>query len=154
MIYNHVLCPWTLFRATRTILGLVVPFWPLLVILGHFRPFWCCFGPFQGPRGSLNGPMGGPIWHIIIYYVPENCFRATGTILGLVGPFCHFWWFWIVLVLFWAVLGPRWVPKWPHGWANITYNHALCPWEQFEGHWDHFGPCWAIFATFGDFGPF
>ena len=44
--YNIIMC-YVLensLRATRTILGLVGPSSPLLVILGHFRPFWAISG--------------------------------------------------------------------------------------------------------------
>ena len=117
----------------RTVWGPLGPFWALL---GHLRHFWWFgailghFGPFRGPRGSQNGPMGGPIWHIIMYYIPENCFRATRTILGLVGPFSP-----LLIILghfrpFWAILGPPWVPKWPQGGPTshiiVYYTHRDC----------------------------
>ena len=57
------------------------------IILGHVGPFWCCFRPFRDPCGHLKRPHSGPICHIIIYYAPENCFRASRDILGHVGPF-------------------------------------------------------------------
>ena len=53
MTYNHVIYPLEVFRV---IWSHAVTFWAILVILSHSRPFWCCFGPFWGPRGHLNGP--------------------------------------------------------------------------------------------------
>ena len=42
---------------------------PCLVMKGHF---WCCFGPFGGPRRPLKRAQGGPTWHIIKSNCP-NC---------------------------------------------------------------------------------
>ena len=39
------------------------------------------------------------IWHIIIYYASENCFRAIWVIWGHAGPF------WAILGQFGAILG-------------------------------------------------
>ena len=44
------------FRANRDILGHVGPFWAILMILGNFRLFWCCFESHWGPRGYQKGP--------------------------------------------------------------------------------------------------
>ena len=46
------------------------------------------------------------------------------TILATSGDFGPFE---AVRVLFWAISRPQWVPKWTHGWANMAYNHVLCP---------------------------
>ena len=35
--------------------------WTKELVAGRERPFWCCFGPFWGPRGPMNRPHGGPI---------------------------------------------------------------------------------------------
>ena len=117
----------------RIVLGPPGPFW---VLLDHFRHFcWFLtilgrFGPFRGPCGSLNGPMGGPILHMIMYYVPGNYSRATRTILCLVGPFLP-----LLVILghfrpFWAILGLPRVPRWPQGgptWHIIMYyTHRDC----------------------------
>ena len=162
----HIYMPqWALFdpKYPEAKKGPLFFFWCFLVqlsarvILIHAESFWAIlidFVPFKDIYVLFWIPWGGPIWHIIMYYVPENCFRATRTILGLVGPFSP-----LLLIFdhfrpFWAISGPLWVPKWPHGWANITYDHVLCPWELFQGHQDHFVPCRTIFATSDDFGPF
>ena len=137
----------------RTVLGPLGPCWALLdhfATSGDFGSFWCCFG---APSDSLMAPWVGQ-YNIIMCYVLENSLRATRTILGLVGPslpllviLCHF-------MSFWAILGAPWVPKCPRRWANMTYNHVLCPWELFQSQQDPFGPCKTIFATSDDFGPF
>ena len=117
----------------RTVWGPLGPIWALLAQLRHF--WWFCailcrFGPFWVPLGSLNAPVGGPIWQIIMYYVPENCFRANRTLLGLVGPFSP-----LLMILghfrpFWAILGLPRVPRWPQGgptWHIIMYyTHRDC----------------------------
>ena len=46
-------------------------------ILDHEGPISCYFRPIRHPCGPLKRPQSGPIWRIIMYYAPENCFRAT-----------------------------------------------------------------------------
>ena len=83
------------------------------VILIHAESFWAIlidFVPFKDICVLFWIPWGGPIWHIIMYYVPENCHRVTRIILGLVGPFSP-----LLMILghfrpFWAILGHTWVP--------------------------------------------
>ena len=87
------------------------------VILIHAGSFWAIlidFVPFKDIYVLFWILLGGPIWHVIMYYVPENCCRATGTILGLAGPFSPLL---VILSHFWpfrghygALVGPLMVP--------------------------------------------
>ena len=56
-------------------------------ILGYSGPIWGYFRPIRDPCGPPKRPQRGLIWHIIIYYAPENCFRATWAIWGHAVPF-------------------------------------------------------------------
>ena len=56
-------------------------------ILGYSGPIWRYFRPIRDPCGPPKRPQRGLVWHIIIYYAPENCFRATWAIWGHAGPF-------------------------------------------------------------------
>ena len=49
-------------------------------ILDHEGPISCYFRPIRHPCGPLKRPQSGPIWHIVVYYAPEKCFRATCAI--------------------------------------------------------------------------
>ena len=60
--------------------------WVYYMILCHAGPPWGLFRGPGGPCGPLKRPQGGPIWHIIMYYTHENCFRATWTIWGHAEP--------------------------------------------------------------------
>ena len=49
---------------------------------GHFGAVWA----IKRPLWASKRTQGGPIWHIIMYYTHENCFRATWTIWGHAEP--------------------------------------------------------------------
>ena len=54
-------------------------------ILHDIVSLWTTLGLFRGPLGPrwpLKSPQGGPIWHIIKYYVPEKCLRAIWSHAG------------------------------------------------------------------------
>ena len=139
-IYNHVLGPWTLFRATRTILGLVVPFWPLLVTLGHLRPFGCCFGPFQGPRGSLRGaPKRFPLTNL--GFCPN---RLDFCILGYSKHFIFSWKFSFFLVGIgwdWGILGSNNLMNW---W-DINPPFMYCVFHHISDHLQRLILFWRAF---------
>ena len=44
--------------------------------------------------------------------------------------------------------GAIWASQKAPGWLNMSYNHVLCPWEMFKGH---FGSCRYIFGHKGTF---
>ena len=56
--------------------------WVYYMILCHVGPPWGLFRGPLGPRWPLKSPQGGPIWHIIKYYVPEKCLRAIWSHAG------------------------------------------------------------------------
>ena len=56
--------------------------WVYYMILCHCGPPWGIFSGPLGPRWPLKSPQGGPIWHIIKYYVPEKCLRAIWSHAG------------------------------------------------------------------------
>ena len=86
-------------------------------IFGHKGPFLVLFSAIMRPRGPLKRAQGGPTWHIIMLYTHGKCFRVIWAIWRHAVPF------WAILgilrhsrpflVLFWAILGPPWVPEWP-----------------------------------------
>ena len=63
------------------------------------------------PISSLLGPFGA---------MKSN----FGDILGHLG----------------AILGPPWASEKGPGWSNMTYNHAIYPWEVFRVIWGHAVP--------------
>ena len=73
--------PENCFRATWGHAG------PFGVKQGHSGPILCYFRPIRHPCGPLKRPRSGPIWLIIIYYAPENCFRATWAVWDHAVPF-------------------------------------------------------------------
>ena len=106
-----------------SVLGCFGVFWvhagPFGVMNGHFWSWRAIFGAILGHYGAPVGPWKGPrvVQHDIL-----SCYIATWSDLGSFGVMqCHFepfWWFWAIqafLVLFWAILGPPWVPEWPQG---------------------------------------
>ena len=50
------------------------------MILSLSRPFWCCFGPFWGPRGYLNGPR-------VVQHDIYSCNIPMGSVLRSFGAF-------------------------------------------------------------------
>ena len=119
------------FMATRTILGLVGPFWPLLKISGPFRRFWCCLGNFGAPVDPQMAPWVGQ-------YDIQSCIMSLNTVLGssepfqgLVGTFSPLL---LILGRFGAVLGHFGAPvgtRMAPVWSNMTYNQVVYPWEVF-----------------------
>ena len=71
--------PENCFRPTKDILGHVGPFWAI----------WVLFWAIWGPCGHLNClRLVQKIWqilakwHVIMSYIPDNCFRTFGTLPG------------------------------------------------------------------------
>ena len=60
----------------------------ILTIQGHFGSCRANLGPLVmfwtilGPPGVPKRPQSGPMWHIMMYYTCEKCFRATWTLPG------------------------------------------------------------------------
>ena len=69
----------------RTILMPLDLILTMQVQFGHAGPIWALwvmFWTILGPPGVPKRPQSGPIWHIMMYYTCEKCFRATWTLPG------------------------------------------------------------------------
>ena len=93
------------------------PAWPQMA-LNHFSWEWYMIlchaglpsGLFRdslGPSGPLKRPQGGPLWHIVMCYAPEKCFRAIWSHAGTFWVIkSHFGsWSLFIEASFWAMKG-------------------------------------------------
>ena len=132
-------------------------------ILHDIVSCWTTLGPFQRPTGAIwasERPQGGPIWHIIMYYTHENCFRATWTIWGHAepssGPRGPSEDLWDPLEEHLgpkrALLGIPWGPEEARYQAKVCDNHNSNPVRPIGSSWDQIWPLWCVQKLFSQLG--
>ena len=115
----------------------------ILTIQGHFGSCRANLGPLVmfwtilGPPGVPKRPQSGPMWHIMMYYTCEKCFRATWT---LPGRLLACWSISASGLLSWATNLNFATLK--NFWWGYQKNDILSSIMVLEGH---FGAIWAIF---------
>ena len=115
-------------------------------MLDHPGPFSEAHG---GPIMAQNSTKSDASWPKMALYDPKcPCMTPNGPKTLTMGILHDTVSCWTTMGPFQRPTGAIWASQKAPGWLNMSYNHVLCPWEMFKGH---FGSCRYIFGHKGIF---